>query len=83
MLIQTIQFEIHNAKENRHEEFLIENTEENVEKVLAHRFTRSIRFVKEFDFDYYKKMNMPIEFIDSQILAAVILENTKEMEAVA
>lgn len=64
MLIQAISFEIHNAKFGIHDEFLVEATNENYEKVLQHRFTRQIRFVKTFDFEFAKKERTPLSFVE-------------------
>ncbi len=64
MLVQAISFEIHNVKLNIHQEFLVEATEDNYEKVLQDRFTRQIQFVRVFDFEFAKKESIPLSFIE-------------------
>lgn len=63
MMIPTIKFEIRNFETNESEEFLIENTPENFEKVASHRYTRGIEFTQTFDFQYEKDMKVPADFI--------------------
>lgn len=64
MLISVIKFEIHNAAAGIHEEFIIENTIRNQEKVFTHRYTRQIEFDQMFSFQFAKEMRIPAEFID-------------------
>lgn len=63
MLVDAITFEIHNSAKGIHEQFLIENTVWNQEKVFAHRFTRNIEFIPVFDFQFAREMRVPTEFI--------------------
>lgn len=72
MLINTITFEIADFTNKTIEEFLIENTIENQEKVLSHRYTRSIRFTQTFDFQFEKEQTTPIEFIEMDIWVRLI-----------
>ncbi len=58
MLIQVIAFELKN------EQFEIENTVENQEKVFRNRFTRNIHFVNELDVAWPKKERIPVSFYD-------------------
>lgn len=81
MLINTINFEIHDYKTQTFGEFMMENTIANQEMVFTHRFTRNITFGKEFDFDFEKKMSAPLEFIDERILAAIVLNSELDIEA--
>lgn len=64
MLIPTITFEIHNFETHISEEFLVENTDENWEKILGHRYTRNIQITKTFEFQFEKDERMPVEFIE-------------------
>jgi hypothetical protein len=64
MLIETIAFEIHNSKLGIHEEYLVESTEDNYEKILTNRFSRQIKFTKTFDFQFEKDENIPLSFIE-------------------
>lgn len=65
MLIDTITFEIVNVKLNIRDEFLIENTVANQEKVFTHPYTRNIQIGTTFqDFDFAKKEHMPVSFYE-------------------
>lgn len=64
MLISVISFEIHNPAAGIHDEFIIENTIWNQEKVFGHRYTRQIEFDQMFDFEFAKKRHIPAEMID-------------------
>jgi len=64
MQIEAISFEIHNANLNYREDFLVEATEDNYDMILQHRFTRQIKFVKVFDFQFEKEEHTPVSFID-------------------
>lgn len=75
MLIPVIKFEIHDFANNFQKEFVIANTPENQEKVFAHHHTRDIHFESEIDFVFEKKTEMPAEFINWQIWAAIVSEN--------
>jgi hypothetical protein len=63
MLIETIEFQIHDFSNNTTEEFLVENTIENQEMVFSHKFTRQIKFTKTFAFQFEKEMRIPAEMI--------------------
>lgn len=63
MLIPVIKFEIVDFKAGMVEEFFIENTIENQEKVFTNRYTRNITFDQAFDFEFIKKQHFPSEFI--------------------
>jgi hypothetical protein len=65
MLIDTITFQIHDFTNHTTEEFLVENTEDNLVMINEHRFTRAIKFGKTFAFQYAREMKMPIEFISN------------------
>ena len=79
MLIETIAFEIVNFKEMTIEDFLIEGTELNYEKVLQHRFTRNIRLGKTFDFQFASEKNVPVEFIEFSNYAENSIDEIDEM----
>lgn len=79
MLISTIEFEIHNAAKGIHEEFVIENTVLNQEKVFAHHYTRGITFSQMFDFEFSHKCNIPAEFIQFSTELENELDETDEM----
>lgn len=64
MLVPTISFEIHDFKNNVSEQFLVENTDENWEKILGHRYTRNIQITKTFAFQFEKEERAPVEFIE-------------------
>jgi len=74
MLIETIQFEIHNFLNNTSDEYTIENTIENQEMVLGHRFTRQIHFVKMYDFQYEKEMRLPVEFLSPAVFITMFAD---------
>lgn len=80
MLIDTITFEIHDIKNERHEQFLVMNTIENQEMILTHRHTREIKFTKHFSFQFEKEMNMPIEFISMDTWARIVSANPELTE---
>lgn len=82
-LIAAIRFDIHDFQNNTTEEFLIENTIENQEKVLGHRKTRNIRFEKVFSFQFDKEMAMPLEFINNSTWVAMVNANPELFAAVA
>lgn len=63
MRIHTIEFDIHNFETNVSEHFIIEDTDENYEFVMSHRYTRDIHFSKMFDFQFEKDECLPIELI--------------------
>lgn len=67
MLIETIEFEIRNFTTHEFEEFVIEDTEVNYDLVMRHRFSRNIKFVKRFDFQFAKERKAPkfIEFAEA------------------
>jgi hypothetical protein len=78
MLVSVISFEIPNRAMGTVDEFVIENTIENQEKVFSNRFTRAIKFFKMFDFELVKKMKMPASFIDPRILIALLSNAIKK-----
>ncbi len=64
VLIPTIEFEIADFKNGIQEEHVVAFTEENLEKINTHRFTRGIRFTKTFDFEFNRKATVPFFFIE-------------------
>ena len=82
MLIETITFDIHDFKNNTTEQFLVSATEENYEMILAHHFTRNIKFTQTFNFQFEKEMRMPIEMISEDTWMRMV-ELNPELAAVA
>lgn len=82
MLIETITFEIHNAKEGIHEEFVVENTIEMQEKIFTHHFTRAIHFTKMFDFEYIKNQRIPSDFLGDYTDIEPLIDPIDEMVGV-
>lgn len=64
MLIDIITFEITVPKLNYTDEFAVEATKENWEKVLEHRFTRNIGKTRVFDFEFPGIEHVPSDFIE-------------------
>jgi hypothetical protein len=79
MLVETIAFEVRDFVTGEFEEFRVENTEENYEMIAGNSQTRQIQFEKVFDLQWPKLKRTPAFMIDPRIIAAVIIENTKEM----
>lgn len=75
MLIPTISFEIHDFQNSISEQFLVNRTPENLEKILSHHFTRNIHFTKTFSFQFEKEMRIPVEMIDFRIWMAIVSQN--------
>lgn len=63
MLVPVIKFELNG------EEYVMENTVENQEKVFSHRLTRQIKFDKQFD---WQEMHYPREFIEMETWVRMI-----------
>lgn len=82
MLIEAIKFEIRDFQTGNFEEFTIENTIENQERVFTHRFTRNIHFVKEFDFQFNKEMRIPSDFLGDFSDLELMLDPIDEMVGV-
>jgi hypothetical protein len=61
MLIQTIDFGMHNTSET----YSVPNTEENYEIIAGNRFTRQIKFAQKFSFQATKEMKAPTFFIET------------------
>lgn len=83
MQIEAIAFEIRDFSNGSFSEYLVENTIENQELINSHRFTRDIRFVKIFDFQFEKEETIP-EFFAEDIDMSVwitILNNNPELAA--
>lgn len=82
MLIPTITFEIRNNEKGIVDEFVVENTIENQEKVFTHRFTRNIEFGQLFDFEFEKKQRIPSYFLGSHSEIEEMLDSVDEMVGV-
>lgn len=76
-LVNAIEFEIHNFTTNTSVQFLIPDTNNNYELIAAQRFTRSIKFVKVFDFQYRKEVKAPAFILESLVMD--YLESLNEM----
>ncbi len=63
MITPVIQFEIVIPKLNFKGEYVVPNTPDMVDKVLRHRFTRSIHFEKEFSIEPLS-FKLPISFYE-------------------
>jgi hypothetical protein len=70
MLIETIEFEIHNFELHTDESYLVENTETNYALIAANKWTRNIHFTKTFHFQFEKENRTP-EFIIEALEIAV------------
>jgi hypothetical protein len=81
MLISTIEFAITDFNTGISTEFLIEDTIENEDKVMAHPFTRCINYTKTFDFEFAKKETMPLEFIEMDTWLRLLNNPTPAMLA--
>jgi hypothetical protein len=85
MLIETITFEVRNFTTHEFENFVIEDNDTNYTMVMQHRFTRNIKFVKKFDFQFEKERKAPkfIEFAtavaDSLFSADPAIDEIDEM----
>lgn len=79
MLIDTITFEIRNFATGSFQEFVVENTNANYTLIAAHRFTRSIRLTKMFDFEFTAKEKTPKFILFGEIVATAYFEN-KDVE---
>jgi len=64
MLIETISFRIFNNSFKTDEEYLIENTIENQEKVFSNRHTHGIEFTRTFDFQFEKTERVALSFVE-------------------
>ena len=83
MLIETIAFEIHDFTTNTSEQFLVENTDDNWEMILAHKFTRQIKAGKTFNFQFEKEMNIPAEMVSMDTWMRLFNGNPEMVAAVA
>jgi hypothetical protein len=82
MLIEAITFEIRDFKNGIQEEFVVENTIENQEKVFSHRLTRDIKFTKFLDFDFGRKMRIPSDFLGEFTDVEPLIDPIDEMVGV-
>ncbi len=82
MQISTISFEIRDFRTGDFENFRVENTISNQEKILAHRCTRNIRFEPMFDFQFAKERHYPTEMIDFSTETENELDEIDEMVGV-
>jgi len=83
MLVKTISFDIHNFTTSETEEFVIQNTIENQELVFGHRYTRNIKLTEMFNFEFERRMRMPIEFISELTWLRIVSANPELAQAVA
>lgn len=85
MLISIIKFEIATITDGLAliEEFIIENTYKNQDKINAHRHTRNIRFDKMQDFQFANENIMPRDFIEADVWAEIINEDAELFAMVA
>jgi hypothetical protein len=69
MLIETIEFEIHNFELHTDESYLVENTETNYALIAGHKSTRNIHFTKTFHFQFAKETRTPAFIIEALEIA--------------
>jgi len=74
MLIQTIQFGMHNTDDT----FIVPNTALNYELIAANRFTRQIHFVEMFNFLFDKQVKAPTFLIEE--LTQILLDEMVTIE---
>lgn len=80
MLVSTINFEIHNFTTHTSETFMVENTVENQEMIFTHSYTRNIKFMDMFDFEFARKNVIPKFILFGATVADSFFENELVME---
>jgi hypothetical protein len=81
MLIPTIEFAITDFNTGISTDYVIADTIENEDRVMAHKYTRCINYTKTFDFEFARKEVIPPEFIDMSIWALMLNSNSPAMLA--
>lgn len=83
MLVNTIHFEIHNFQTSVSEKFVVIDSIENQEMILAHHYTRNIQFVQMFNFQFEKEMSIPTEMISMDTWMLMLNVNPELIAPVA